>query len=73
MARNAFLLFSPFYRSANVLFHLFPRKSVNYVMNQSKQQTLSFIVCRCPRFRQNRRQKVFDRGALRFGGGDLTF
>jgi len=40
------LLFSPFYRSANVLFHLFPRKPVNHVMNQSKQQILSFIVCR---------------------------
>jgi len=33
--------------SANVPFHLFPRKSVNHVMNQSKQQTLSFIVCLC--------------------------
>jgi len=43
------LLFSSFYRSANVQFHLFPRKTVNYVMNQSKQQTLSFIVCRCRR------------------------
>jgi len=32
------LLFSPFYRSANVPFHLFPRKSVNHVMNQSKQR-----------------------------------
>ena len=40
------LLFSPFYRSANVPFHLFPRKSVNHVKNQSKQPTLSFIVCR---------------------------
>jgi len=41
------LLFSPFYRSANVLFHLFLGKPVNHVMNQSKQQTLSFIVSRC--------------------------
>ena len=29
-----------------MLFHLFPRKPVNHVMNQSKQQALSFIVCR---------------------------
>jgi len=26
-----------------VLLHLFPRKPVNHVMNQSKQQTLSFM------------------------------
>jgi len=39
------LLFSPFYPSANVPFHLFPRKSVNHVRNQSKQPTFSFIVC----------------------------
>jgi len=46
---NVLLLFSLFYRSANVLFHLFARKPVKHVMNQSKQQTLSFIVCRCRR------------------------
>jgi len=43
------LLFSLSYRSANVLFHLFPHKAVNHVMNQSKQETLSFIVCHCRR------------------------
>jgi len=41
-----FLLFCPFYRSANVPFHLFPHKSVNHVRNQPKQPTFSFIVCR---------------------------
>jgi len=43
------LLFSPFYRSVDDLFHLFPRKPVNHVMNQSKQQILSFIVFGCRR------------------------
>jgi len=40
------LLFSAFYRSANIPFHMFPRKSVNHVRNQSKQPTFSFTVCR---------------------------
>jgi len=39
------LLFSPFYCSANVPFHLIPRKSVKHVRKQSKQPTFSFIVC----------------------------
>ena len=42
------LLFSPFYRSANVPFHLFPRKSVNHVTNQPKQPTFSYL---SPKFR----------------------
>jgi len=46
LTKNFFLLFSPFYHSTNVPFHLFPRKSVNHVRNQSKQPTFSFIVCR---------------------------
>ena len=46
ITNNFFLLYAPFYRSANVPFHLFPRKSVNHVRNQSKQPTFSFIVCR---------------------------
>ena len=52
--RSFLLLFCLFYRYANVPFHfhLFPRKSVNHVMNQSKQQTLSiYAVSQRFRFR----------------------
>jgi len=49
LTTNFLLLFFPFYRYVKVLFHLFPRKSLNHVMNQSKKQTLSLItvVCCC--------------------------
>ena len=46
LTTSFWLLFSLFYRSANVPFYLFPRKSVNHVRNQPKQPTLLFIVCR---------------------------
>ena len=46
LTTSFWLLFSLFYRSANVPFYLFPRKSVNHVRNQPKQPTHLFIVCR---------------------------
>ena len=39
-------MFFPFYHYANVAFHLFPRKSLNHVVNQPKQQALAFAVGR---------------------------
>ena len=39
-------MFFPFYHCANVVFHLFPSKSLNHVVNQPKQQALAFTVGR---------------------------
>jgi len=44
LTTNFLQLFFPFYRYAKVPFHLFPRKSLNHVVNQSQQQTLSFFL-----------------------------
>jgi len=70
---NVFLLFSPFYRSANVLFHLFPRKSVNRVMNQSQQPTLSFIVWRCRQGLGRTVARKFSIGGLCISAGNFAF